>query len=86
MADPSSGAISMKGLFNEQYNGDYTDTELPTSTQVGVGYANLKEQSEFAKNGAFGQVAAWDIFSGDASAPYNMSDFHGARRDGVGDP
>ena len=81
MACPSSGEITIKGIFNEQYNGDYTDTDVPTTQQVGIGYSDLKKLCEFAENGAFGQLAAWDIFSGDDSAPFQMSDFHGGRRD-----
>jgi len=81
VALPSSGAISIKDVFNETYTDDYTDGDEPTGTQVGIGYSSLTTLSDWADNGqGGGGLAAWTTYSGNGSAPHSLSEFHGGNR------
>lgn len=81
MALPSSGAISIKDVFNETYTNDYTDGDEPTSGQVGIGYSSLTTLSGWAENGqGGGGLAAWSTYSGNGLAPHSLSEFHGGNR------
>ena len=91
MAMPSSpNAISIGNIVREVLTGNgSTGTTTPNSTQVNLGLSNLRHLTNLTHGtGTLPQFgyATWDNATTNNTAPYGISEFHGKRRDGAGDP
>jgi hypothetical protein len=89
MAMPSSGAISIGNIVKEILTGNgSTGTTTPNSTQVNLGISSLKTTTNLTHGtGSLTQYySTWDDPTTNNTAPYQLSEFYGKQRDGVGDP
>ena len=89
MAMPSSGTISIGNIVREILTNDGSlGTTTPNATQVNIGLSSLKQTSLLPHNEGdlpqYGYIASgWYIPNLVKAAPYSMSEWYGADREGV---